>query len=264
MIGVLGIVSASAAKQVYGETLWDPLDIVNKWQDNPGGRAAAFFCASIWLLAQVSVNVSANAVSFANDITTLIPRWFNIRRGTIFAAWMGGWALCPWTIEASATAFLSFMSAYAIFMAPMAGILTTDYWLIKCRKYDVPALYDPHGIYRFGWGGNWRALVTTLVVICPLLPGLGWKVTPQNVQISVGLEHLFDFNWLYGFVLSIALYYTLNVIWPHRPTLIDRVVPGYQNSIEGITVDTESRNSGTEQEKVGSRKHDGVPTAMEV
>lgn len=104
-------------------------------------------------------------------------------------------------------AFLNFMSAYAIFMAPMAGTLTADYWLIKSRKHDVPALYDPHGIYRFGWGGNWRALAMTLLVICPLLPGLGWKVTPQNVQISVGLQHLFDFNWLYGFLLSIVLYY---------------------------------------------------------
>ncbi|KAI0155965.1 uracil permease [Pestalotiopsis sp. NC0098] len=253
IVGVLGIVAASASQQIYGTALWNPLDIVNQWQGTPGGRAAAFFCGLIWLLAQVSVNISANAVSFANDITTLMPKWFNVRRGTIFAAFIGGWALCPWIIMASASSFLSFMSAYAIFMAPIAGILVTDYWLVKRRRYDVPALYDPHGIYRFGWGGNWRALVVTLLVIVPLLPALAYKVTPQNVHISTGLQHLFTFNWLYGFVVSIVLYYVLNVVFPHRPTLIDKVVPGYPYAIDGIVADTESQNSSKEGREESSK-----------
>jgi NCS1 family nucleobase:cation symporter-1 len=40
------------------------------------------------------------------------------------------------------------MSAYAIFTTPMAGILFTDYWLVKGGKYEVPALHNPQGIYR--------------------------------------------------------------------------------------------------------------------
>jgi NCS1 family nucleobase:cation symporter-1 len=31
-------------------------------------------------------------------------------------------------------------------MAPIAGIMLTDYWFVKERKIDVPALYDPEGI----------------------------------------------------------------------------------------------------------------------
>ncbi|KAI0121223.1 putative allantoin permease [Xylariales sp. AK1849] len=261
IVGIMGVISASAAKQIYGEALWNPLDIVNKWQGSPGGRAAAFFCGCIWLLAQVSVNISANAVSFANDITTIAPKWFNIRRGTVFAALVGGWALYPWIILASATAFLNFMSAYAIFMAPIAGILSTDYWIVKRRKYDVPALYDPHGIYRFGWGGNWRALVTTLVVICPLLPALGHKATPQKVAISEGLQQLFSFNWIYGFVTSICLYYMLNLFFPHRPTLIERVVPGYQYTVDGVDEDTESQGS---RERQDNKDKPGLFRAKEV
>lgn len=62
---------------------------------------------------------------------------------------LGGWALCPWIIIQSGATFLSFMGAYSIFMAPIAGILCCDYWFIKHRKYDVPALYDPRGIYYY-------------------------------------------------------------------------------------------------------------------
>lgn len=146
---------------------------------------------------------------------------------------------------ASATALLSFMSAYAIFMAPIAGILTADYWLVKKRKYDVPALYDPSGMYSFGkFGVNWRALATTLVIVIPLLPGLGNKVTPDNVQLNEGLRNLFSFNWLYGYCASIFMYYVLNLFFPDRSTLIERVVPGNDySSIDGHDADTESRTT---------------------
>lgn len=79
----------------------------------------------------------------------MCPKWFNIKRGMIMCMVLGGWALCPWIIIKSGKTFLSFMGAYSIFMAPIAGILCCDYWLIKRRKYDVPALYDPRGIYYY-------------------------------------------------------------------------------------------------------------------
>lgn len=41
------------------------------------------------------------------------------------------------------------MSAYAIFMAPMTGILICDFFVIHRMRYDVPALYDPKGIYYY-------------------------------------------------------------------------------------------------------------------
>lgn len=144
-----GLACTGASKYIYGEYVWSPLTIVASWCDTPGGRFAAFVASAIWLLAQLSCNISANAVSFSNDITTLAPKWFNLRRGSIFAMIFGGWALVPWKILASATTFLSFMSGYSIFMAPFAGILCCDYWIVKKRHIDVPALFDPHGRYMF-------------------------------------------------------------------------------------------------------------------
>jgi NCS1 family nucleobase:cation symporter-1 len=253
LTALMGIISASAAQQIWGTPYWTPIQIIDKWQGTPGGRAAAFFCAAIWLLSQVSVNVSANAVSFANDITTIAPKWFNVRRGTILVSVVGSWALCPWIIVASGKAFLNFMSAYAIFMAPMAGILFTDYWIVKGRKYDVPALYDPRGIYRFGgYGTNWRAVVATFVTIVPLLPALANKVNPK-IHLATGLKNLFTVNWLYGFFLSIALYYFLNLFFPDKESLISKVVTGFEY-VEGIEVATESdKDADTRKGKIVAR-----------
>ncbi|KAH7109109.1 uracil permease [Dendryphion nanum] len=241
IVAAMGVISASASQQIWGTAYWTPLQIIAKWQDTPGGRAAAFFAASIWLLAQISTNISANAISFANDVTTVFPKWFNVRRGTILVSIMGGWALCPWIIVSSGKAFLNFMSAYAIFMAPMAGILFTDYWLVKHRNYDVPALYDPRGIYSYGkYGTNWRAVVATFVTIVPVLPGLANKVNPK-IKLDQGLTNLFTFNWLYGFFLSIFLYYGANHFWPHKPSLIPKVVTG-EEIIDGVGSDIESQS----------------------
>jgi NCS1 family nucleobase:cation symporter-1 len=69
-------------------------------------------------------------------------------------------------------------------------------------------------------------LACTLVVVVPLLPGLAKAVTPDNVRIDTGLEHLYSINYLYGFGVSTTFYFTLNYFWPHRRTLIPAVVPG--------------------------------------
>lgn len=221
LVSIFGVVGAAASKSLYGKILWSPLDILAQWQGSPGGRVATFFCAALWALAQICVNISANSVSFGNNITSLFPKYFNIRRGVIFAMLVGGWAMVPWIILSSASTFLNFMSAYAVFMAPIAGIMLTDYWFVKKHKIDVPALYDPEGIYG---KCNWRSLLILVFVIIPMLPALAHKVTPANVHIPTALSNIFAINWLYGFITSCVLYYALNIIFPEVGTLIPYVI----------------------------------------
>ena len=135
----------SAGIALYGQVLWDPLKLIDHW-DN---RAAAFFASFSFALATLGTNVSANSLSAGNDMTTLWPRYINIRRGQVICAILGGWVLCPWEILArcvrlrrnsgddfprrrpyyllrSATGFLSFIGGYTIFLAPITGIMVTD------------------------------------------------------------------------------------------------------------------------------------------
>ncbi|KAH6684400.1 NCS1 nucleoside transporter [Halenospora varia] len=259
VVSIFGVVGAAASKDLYGSVLWSPLDILAQWQGSSGGRAAAFFCAALWALAQICVNISANSVSFGNDITSLFPKYFNIRRGVIFAMLVGGWGMVPWIILSNAKTFLNFMSAYAVFMAPIAGIMLTDYWFIKRKKIDVPALYDPEG--RYG-KCNWRSLVIMIFVIVPMLPALANKVTPKNVHIPKGLSNLFTINWLYGFVASCVLYYVLNVIFPDKATLIPKVIHGDTQVVEGVEgaarSDTSSDGGAEGQAEKGIREKEAV------
>ncbi|ELU44459.1 cytosine-purine permease [Rhizoctonia solani AG-1 IA] len=115
----LGINIYSAGNVIYGEILWNPLTLIDHW-DN---RAAAFFASFVFCLATIGTNVSANSISAANDFTALLPKagrlWLNIKRGQILCALIGGWVVCPWEI---------------------------------LGNIDIPALYDPKGRYRYVGG----------------------------------------------------------------------------------------------------------------
>lgn len=142
------------------------------------------------------------------------------------------------------------MSAYACFLAPIAGILFSDYWIVKKRRYDVPALYDPKGMYSYWHGINWRALVTTVVVVGPLNPGMANKIS-SSVEIGTGLERLFSFNWLYGFVLSIVIYVSLHWVLPHKDTTIPAVMTG-------VRIDTDSERQSIHEDPKMDMKSTGV------
>ncbi|KAG9578270.1 uridine permease-like protein Fui1, partial [Aureobasidium melanogenum] len=247
LCGVLGVITTSASKVVYGEFYWNPLNIVEQWLKNGhAGRAAAFFAALSWFIAQVGTNITGNSISAANDLCVMAPKYINIRRGCIIAAVVSCWVMVPWKILKNAQTFLAFMSGYSVFLAPMAGILAADYWLVKRRHIDVPALYDPHGRYRYIYGVNWQGLVAFLIAVCPNLPGLANSINASS--ISAGAKHLYSFDWLYGFVSSIFVYTVLNKLFPSKEALIPRSIYSLE-ILEGEDMSTDRDVEGESKDK---------------
>lgn len=125
-VALLGIVVASASLPVFSTYVWDPIVIISSWY-GPGGRAAAFFAGASWMLAQICVNISATVISGSNDLVSLVPKYFNIRRGAVFITMISSWAFVPWKILASASSLLAFMNSLGIFLAPMM-VRTRTLW----------------------------------------------------------------------------------------------------------------------------------------
>ncbi|KAL1965243.1 hypothetical protein VTN77DRAFT_5997 [Rasamsonia byssochlamydoides] len=219
-IAFIGVAASSAGQARYNlaEIPWDPNVLISHWSS----RACRFFGAFSFALAALGVNISANSLSAANDFAALVPQYFNIRRGQILCAVLA-WCLVPWKILESAGSFLNFMSAYAVFLGPIAGIMAFDFWLVKGRKYDSFALYHPDGIYRYSCGGiNWRAIVAFICGVAPSIPGL---INSVNGSIDVGVGvYPYQFGWLLGFVGTSVVYIGLSYVFPARETLIERAV----------------------------------------
>ena len=100
---LLGTVMAASAQVIYGQVLWNPLEVVALWDNRPG----KFFAGLLFAFANIITNVAGNSVPFANDLMGLFPKYINIRRGQIVCAILG-FAICPWLIQAKAERFLGY------------------------------------------------------------------------------------------------------------------------------------------------------------
>ncbi|RDW58618.1 hypothetical protein BP6252_13094 [Coleophoma cylindrospora] len=219
-IGLLGIISASASKIVYGEYIWDPLTLASQWT-SPGGRAGAFYCGLAWTIAQIGVNVSANVISVSNDMSSLFPKYINLRRAAIIATIIGGWVMVPWKIITSAQSLLNFMTSLGIFLSPIIAISIGDYWIIKRRRVDVPSLYKPDGRYRYSRGINWRAALAMLCSVGPTMPSLAKNIN-ENIDIG-GAIYIADIVWYYGFFSAFIVYVVCSLVFPARETQVSLV-----------------------------------------
>lgn len=237
----IGIVIASAGQAIYGKLYWDPTAIIDLWTN----RAAAFFAAFAFGLATLGTNISTNSIAASNDFAFLAPRWLNIRRGAFLTAMIGGWATCPWQIQASAQSLTTFLSGYVIVLAPILSIMITDYWLIRKTRLHVPMLYQNEGVYRYSAGINWRAVVTLLVVVPINLPGL---INAINKQVDIGnLSYFYKASWLTSFFIAGGVYYTLMKLFSPTYTFVDRTIENLDEEAQEMATQLESTSSSAKE-----------------
>lgn len=246
LVGFMGIVATSAGEVLYGGLFWNPLQLIDNW-DN---RAATFFTAFSFALATMGTNISANSLSAANDFSALFPRYVNIPRGSFLCALIGGWFCVPWLVLANATSFLTFMSGYTVFIAPIIGIMASDYWILHRCKVDVPSMYRPHGRYWYTYGINWRALIAMLLTVPPMLPGLAQAITPS--VIAGGTAHLYDISFLFGCFGGAGVYLLLSFLFPARETFLDEAILPPDDESDDDQTSHQLEKKSLEDEKEGS------------
>ncbi|KAK3319511.1 allantoin permease [Cercophora scortea] len=240
MLGFFGIICCSASKVVYGRYIWDPLEIAAQW-DGPAGRCGAFFVGLSWVVAQIGTNLSANVISCANDICCLFPKYINIKRGVIIATITAAWIMQPWKIIYSAQSLLAFMAGLGIFLAPIAALLSADYWVVNKQHYDVPGLYRAHGRYRYNkYGINWRAAVAFLVSVVPSLPGMAATVNPDLADSIGDANKLYFMFYFWGYTSAFVVYSVLNYFFPNPDTKIPTTIYDDEEIVEAEDKDSDT------------------------
>lgn len=92
----IGIIVSSSSSVIFGEAIWNPLDLLTRFLDGASSaeRFGVFVISTAFALAQLGTNIAANSVSAGTDMTALLPRFINIRRGGYVCAAVG-LAICP-------------------------------------------------------------------------------------------------------------------------------------------------------------------------
>jgi NCS1 family nucleobase:cation symporter-1 len=212
----IGIIVSSSSTVIYGgEPIWDPLNLLERFINDGGSaqRFGVFVIAAAFSLAQLGTNIAANSVSAGTDMTALLPRWLNIRRGGYICAAVG-LAMCPYNLLTSSNMFTTYLSAYSVFLSSIAGVMIADYYLVRRGFLEVKELYDARrsGPYYFTAGWHWRAYAAYIAGI--LINVVGFVGAVGATTVPIGATYVYNLNFFCGFGVSAGVYWVLCRVFP--------------------------------------------------
>ncbi|XPS72663.1 hypothetical protein M3J09_004826 [Ascochyta lentis] len=213
LVFFLGMASTTSIQARWGVAYWNVWDLFEAILDHyftAGARAGVFFAALAFYLGVFATNFGANSIPFGSDMTGLFPRWLSIRRGQILCAILGV-VVQPWQLMANASAFLSFLGSYSIFMAPLCAVIIVDYFVARKGNVHIPSCYvgKKRSLYWFWSGVNWIGAVAWLLGTVMGIPGLIGQYQPQI--ISNAAKYMYMMGWLLTFFTSAIVYYLATV-----------------------------------------------------
>ena len=192
----IGVAVTSATAIIFGQAIWDPVQVLARL----GNPFAVVIAMVALLLATLNVNVAANLVSPSNDFSNLSPRWISFRTGGVIACIIGVAVFQPWNLLANPDKYISgWLVGYSGFLGPIAGVLISDYFVVRKKILLVDDLYQRRGFYEFSSGINWRAMLALATGAALAFVGL---VVPA-------LRVLYDYAWFVGFGASFIVYWAL-------------------------------------------------------
>jgi nucleobase:cation symporter-1, NCS1 family len=157
-------------------------------------EAASGFILGILLLmivlAQWSTNISANIVPAATIFSNVGGPRFPFWAGVV-AAGIAGTIVQPWNLFG---VIIPVLLTVGGILSAIVGILIADYYVLRKRRVNVPALYSDHGQFRYLGGVN-------------LAGFLAW------IAGAVAANFAPNYSFLVGFVVGFAAYYVLAKYW---------------------------------------------------
>lgn len=182
--------------------------------DNPGSgaRFGVFVISTAFTLAQLGTNIAANSVSAGTDMTALLPRYINIRRGSYVCAILA-LVICPWNFFSSSNQFTTYLSAYSVFLSSIAGVIITDYYVIRKGYLQIEDLYSARrdGPYWYDYGFNWRAYAAYISGILINVVGFAGAV---GTTVPIVATYIYNLNFFTGFIVAGGVYWSLCWISP--------------------------------------------------
>jgi nucleobase:cation symporter-1, NCS1 family len=184
---------------LFGEQLTNPADIVER-VDN---LALTVIAAITFFAATVGINLVANFVPPAYDLSNLMPSRISFRIGGLITSIVAFFVGALWVSVVSQIGIAGFVNTLGAILAPVYGIMITDYYLIKKQRVDLQQLYsaDRAGAYYYQRGWNPRALIAFAVAAI---------FSIASVWVPA-LEFLAGYAWVIGAFLGGLFYYFLMV-----------------------------------------------------
>lgn len=216
----VGLAATSSTKVIFGRVISSPIQLL----EQIGGPVTIALAILGISLATITTNIAANVVAPANALVNLSPSKFTFQRGALLTALLGI-AFQPWRLLQSSESFVyTWLVGYSALLGPIGGIVLSDYYLVRGTHLNVRDLYsmDPQGEYYYFGGYNLAAVVSLVVGIAPVVPGLLQKF---GILSEVGdmFGVVYNNAWFISFFLAGFVYWVFSKLSGQSR----RVLPSY-------------------------------------
>jgi len=146
VFALMGIVITSASAVIYGKAIWDPVELVGRFES----RLVVAISMFTVVIATLGVNIAANVVSPANDFANIKPGAISFKTGGLITGVLGMMML-PWKLIADPNGYIfKWLLGYSGGLGSIAGVLVADYWFIRKKQLRLADLYRRDGVYAYG------------------------------------------------------------------------------------------------------------------
>ncbi len=193
LFAAMGVMITSATAIIYGESIWDPVQLVGRFS-SPVVVAISMFTV---VVATIAVNIAANVVSPANDFANAFPRLISFKTGGLITGLLGI-AIQPWRLLADPSGYIyTWLLGYSGGLGSIAGVLVVDYWIVRRRTLRSGRSLPRRR--RISAAGTPRAIAATAIGCFFAWGGL----------VIPALKPLFDYAWFVGFFVAGAAHLAL-------------------------------------------------------
>lgn len=192
VFAAMGVLITSATAIIFGQSVWDPVELVGKFESKLVVGISMFTI----VVATLSVNIAANVVSPANDFSNAWPSRISFKTGGMITGTIG-LMMMPWRLLADPSGYIfKWLLGYSGGLGSIAGVLIVDYWWLRKRDLALRDLYVRGGEYEYSRGYHWPAIIATL---------LGCFAAWIGLVVPV-LRPLYDYAWFVGGGVSAGVY----------------------------------------------------------
>jgi nucleobase:cation symporter-1, NCS1 family len=191
---VVSVLVTAGTLVVYGEYIFDPVDVVGRIDNT----LVLLLGAVTFAVATLGINVVANFVSPAYDLANVAPKHIDFKRGGLIAA-VVALVITPWNLFNNPDIINYFLGGLGALLGPLFGIIMIDYYVLRKQQVNVADLFRERGQYYYRHGWNPIAVVSFIV-----------SATPAIILALVpAFEFWAPFSWFIGAALGAAVHYVL-------------------------------------------------------
>lgn len=155
VFSVITMLVTAATVSVYHVPITDPVELVGRIGSTP----VVILGAALFTAATVGINVVANYVSPAYDLSNVAPKYIDFKRGGLITSVVAV-LVCPWYIYSSSVAVDYFLGGVGALLGPLFGVMMVDFFRVRKSNVKIDDLYvdGPESSYWYSGGWNMKAV----------------------------------------------------------------------------------------------------------